>query len=63
DSFVSIDKAEHLLGYKPKYSNKDALLRNLEWYADNRAKFANQSGVSHRVPWKQGALALAKRVF
>ena len=63
DSFVSIEKAERRLGYKPKYSNKDALLRNLQWYIDNRAKFANQSGVSHRVPWKQGAIGLLKRVF
>ena len=28
DSFVSIEKAERVLGYKPKYSNKDALVRN-----------------------------------
>jgi len=28
DSFVSIEKAEKVLGYKPKYSNKDALVRN-----------------------------------
>jgi nucleoside-diphosphate-sugar epimerase len=63
DSFVSIEKAEHRLGYKPKYSNKDALLRNLQWYIDNRAQFESKSGVSHRVPWKQGAIGLLKRVF
>jgi nucleoside-diphosphate-sugar epimerase len=63
DSFVSIEKAERQLGYKPKYSNKDALLRNLQWYIDNRAQFESKSGVSHRVPWKQGAIGLLKRVF
>jgi nucleoside-diphosphate-sugar epimerase len=63
DSFVSIEKAERRLGYKPKYSNKDALLRNLQWYIDNRAQFESKSGVSHRVPWKQGAIGLLKRVF
>ncbi len=63
DSFVSIDKAERQLGYAPKYSNKDALLRNLKWYIDNRKSFEAQSGVSHRVPWKQGALVLIKRFF
>ena len=31
DSFVSIEKAEKILGYKPKYSNQDALLRNYDW--------------------------------
>lgn len=63
DSFVSIEKAEKILGYKPKYSNKDALIRNFKWYIANEDKFANQSGVSHRVPWKQGALVLLKKVF
>jgi nucleoside-diphosphate-sugar epimerase len=63
DSFVSIEKAERILGFRPKYSNKDALLRNFQWYLDNYEKFAHQSGVSHRVPWKQGALAIIKRLF
>ncbi|MCX5777060.1 MAG: NAD(P)-dependent oxidoreductase [Candidatus Firestonebacteria bacterium] len=63
DSFVSIEKAEHKLGYKPKYSNKDALLRNYKWYLKNVDKFAKSSGVSHRVPWKQGILKLAKIFF
>src|SRR5687767_7591729 len=63
DSFVSIEKAEQRLGYQPKYSNKDALLRNFKWYIDNRHAFAAQSGISHRVPWKQGALGLLKRFF
>jgi nucleoside-diphosphate-sugar epimerase len=63
DSFVSIEKAESVLGYKPKYSNKDALVRNFKWYMDNLSKFQGQSGVSHRVPWNQGALKLAKLFF
>ncbi|MDX1991246.1 MAG: NAD-dependent epimerase/dehydratase family protein [bacterium] len=63
DSFVSIEKAERVLGYKPKYSNRDALLRNYRWYLDNLRHFENQSGVSHRVPWKQGILGVAKRFF
>ena len=63
DSFVSIEKAEQRLGYKPKYSNKDALLRNFKWYIDNHHGFEAQSGVSHRVPWKQGAIGILKRVF
>jgi dTDP-D-glucose 4,6-dehydratase len=63
DSFVSIEKAEQKLGYKPKYSNKDALLRNFKWYIENRKNFEQQSGVSHRVPWKQGAIGLLKKAF
>jgi len=63
DSFVSIEKAEKVLGYKPKYSNKQALVRNYQWYKENLSKFEGQSGVSHRVPWKQGILGVAKMVF
>ena len=63
DSFVSIEKAEEKLGYKPKYSNKDALVRNYNWYLEHFEEFKNQSGVSHRVPWKQGILRIAKMFF
>ena len=63
DSFVSIEKAEKLLDYKPKYSNKDALVRNYDWYVAHLSEFAGKSGVSHRVPWKQGLLAVAKLFF
>lgn len=63
DSFVSIEKAQKVLGFKPKFSNRDALVRNYEWYLANLHKFENASGVSHRVPWKQGALRLAKVFF
>ena len=63
DSFVSIGKAKRLLGWQPQYSNKDALLRNYAWYLENIDKFKNAAGISHRVPWKQGILGLAKRFF
>lgn len=63
DSFVSIEKAERKIGYAPKYSNQEALVHNYEWYLAHRAEFKNASGVSHRVPWKQGALSVAKRFF
>jgi nucleoside-diphosphate-sugar epimerase len=63
DSFVSIEKAEKQLGYKPQFSNKQALIRNYHWYVANLTTFANASGVSHRVPWKQGILGIAKRFF
>jgi nucleoside-diphosphate-sugar epimerase len=63
DSFVSIEKAEKILRFQPKYSNKDALIRNYQWYLDNIDSIQGQSGVSHRVPWKQGILSIAKRFF
>ncbi|MFC2084883.1 NAD-dependent epimerase/dehydratase family protein [Bacteroidota bacterium] len=63
DSFVSIEKAERVLKFNPKYSNKEALIRNYKWYLNNINEFQNKSGVSHRVPWKQGILSLAKIFF
>jgi nucleoside-diphosphate-sugar epimerase len=63
DSFVSIEKAQKVLGFAPKYSNKDALIRNYKWYLDNLGNFQNTSGISHRVPWSQGVLKIAKRFF
>lgn len=63
DSFVSIEKAESVLGYAPQYSNQQALIRNYQWYIDNLSTFENRSGVSHRVPWKQGVLKIFKVFF
>jgi nucleoside-diphosphate-sugar epimerase len=62
DSFVSIDKARRELGWTPRYSNRDALVRNYEWYCAHASELG-PAGVTHRVPWKQGALALAKLAF
>jgi nucleoside-diphosphate-sugar epimerase len=63
DSFVSIEKAEQALGFAPKYSTADALIRNYDWYIQHINEFKNTSGVSHRVPWNQGILRVAKTFF
>lgn len=63
DSFVSIEKIRDQLGFSPVFSNKEALQRNFDWYKSNRDSFAGKSGKTHRVPWKQGALGLAKSLF
>ena len=63
DSFVSIERAEKLLGFAPRYSNKQALVRNYDWYVEHLSEFAGKTGVSHRVPWKQGLLSFAKLFF
>jgi nucleoside-diphosphate-sugar epimerase len=63
ESFVSIEKAERVLGYKPRYSNKEALIRNYNWYVENLPKFQNATGISHRVPWDQGILKVVKALF
>jgi nucleoside-diphosphate-sugar epimerase len=63
DSFVSVEKAQKAFGFNPIYSNKDALIRNYKWYLENKNTFSDISGVSHRVPWKQGILSLVKLFF
>ncbi len=63
DSFVSIEKAVQRLGFAPRFSNAEALLRNYDWYVTHRDDFAGKSGLSHRVPWKQGLISLAKLFF
>ena len=63
DSFVSIEKAKRKLGFSPKYSNKQALARNFEWYRESKNTFLGKAGKTHRLPWKQGALVLAKFVM
>lgn len=64
DSFVSIEKAQRVLNFQPKYSNRDALLRNYRWYLANKDALAQSGeGVTHRVPWKQKALKLVKIFF
>lgn len=63
DSFVSIEKAGRELGFIPRFSNRDALLRNYRWYVDHVRDIRGASGLSHRDPWKQGALRLAKVLF
>lgn len=63
DSFVSIEKAEKILGFSPKFSNKDALIRNYQWYLENYNSFKGKKGINHRVSWNQGILKLAKVFF
>jgi nucleoside-diphosphate-sugar epimerase len=63
ESFVSIEKAEQRLGYAPRYSNEQALIRNYQWYLDNYDRLSHASGITHRAPWAQGMLRLAKLFF
>jgi nucleoside-diphosphate-sugar epimerase len=63
DSYISIERAEAKLGFQPKFSNRDALLRNFQWYLDNQIAIQRESGLSHRAPWSQGILRLAKLFF
>lgn len=61
DSFVSTDKIQKL-GWNPKYSNSEALIRSYNWYLENKVDAdAKGTGVTHRVAWSQGILGFAKK--
>jgi nucleoside-diphosphate-sugar epimerase len=61
DSFVDVSKAQRLLGWQPRLSNRDALVETYDWYLANRGRVGG-AGVTHRVPWNQQALGLLKRL-
>ena len=64
DSYVSIDKARHRLGFHPKLSNQDAILRTYEWWrAERHHAQSARDGRTSRDPWRQGVLATAKIFF
>jgi nucleoside-diphosphate-sugar epimerase len=63
DYFVSIEKAEKVLGFAPRYSNQDTLVRCYRWYLENLESFQGRTGTANSVPWKQGALGLVKVFF
>jgi nucleoside-diphosphate-sugar epimerase len=63
DSFVSIEKACKELGWEPKYSNAQALIRSYQWYLDNKHTIQQGTGVTHRIAWKQGILSLFKKLL
>jgi nucleoside-diphosphate-sugar epimerase len=62
DSYVSIDKARERLGFRPRLSNQDAILRTYTWWREHRAAGA-PAGATSRDAWRQGALSLAKVFF
>ncbi|GAA3815585.1 NAD(P)-dependent oxidoreductase [Sphaerisporangium flaviroseum] len=64
DSYVSIGKARDRLGFRPRLSNRDAILRTYEWWRGQRAdRPARATGRTSGDAWRQGALSLAKVFF
>lgn len=64
DSYVCIDKARERIGFKPRLSNRDAILATFEWWLAQRGpRTAVKAGATSRDPWRQGALGLAKVLF
>lgn len=61
DSYVSTTRLERYLGWHPRHSNAQALIRAYDWYLAHRAALGSATGITHRVAWDQGALKFLKR--
>ena len=63
ESFVSTERIEQRLGWQPKFSNSEALIRSYQWYLDNKEQADQVTGITHRVAWDQGILRLFKKLL
>ncbi|WP_449347759.1 NAD-dependent epimerase/dehydratase family protein [Streptomyces xanthochromogenes] len=66
DSYVSTERAREQLGFSPRHSNQDAILRTYAWWREQqrtKSAPAKGQGVTSVEPWRQGALSLAKVLF
>jgi len=61
-SYVSTEKAERLLGWEAKKSNKELLLESYLWYKKNRNKIQKNTGDTHRVGWNFKLLKIVSRI-
>ncbi|GDX70010.1 epimerase [Chloroflexota bacterium] len=63
DSYVSTTKISDALDWQPRHSNAEALIHAYDWYVEHRSELGTSTGVTHRVAWDQGALALLKKIL
>ncbi|OJF10719.1 NAD-dependent epimerase/dehydratase family protein [Couchioplanes caeruleus] len=65
DAYVSTARAEKVLGFAPKHSNQDTIIRTFRWWQSQKSseQAVVKAGKTSREPWKQGVLGLAKVVF
>lgn len=63
DSYISTKKAEKLLNWKPKKSNRELLIESYSWYKKHRNEIINKVGMTHRVGWNFKILNLIKDLF
>lgn len=61
DCFVDVSKADALLGWRPRFSNADALVAAYDWYIGSLNSRA-PLGTTHRAPWDEKVLALVRRL-
>lgn len=62
DKNLSVDpgKLIETLGWEPEYSNREAIVRNWDWYSKNHDNLNRSAGVTHREPWDQKILKIIR---
>ncbi|MDT0268602.1 NAD(P)-dependent oxidoreductase [Streptomyces sp. DSM 44915] len=64
DSYVTTDRAATVLGCRPRWSNRASILRTYRWWREHQAELTGApTGRTHRSPWREGALRVAKLAF
>lgn len=60
DHYVSVDKLRTELGWKPRKTTADVWIDTYKWYLEEYKSRQLETGISHRVAWKQGILRVVK---
>lgn len=62
DKNLSVDpgKLRRTLGWEPEFANREAIMRNWDWYIENYDDLNRSSGLTHREPWDQKILKLVR---
>ncbi len=63
DHYVSVDKLQKELGWSPRKTTADVWIDTYKWYAQECTAGQIETGISHRLAWKQGILKLVKLFF
>jgi nucleoside-diphosphate-sugar epimerase len=61
DCFVDVVPAARRLGWAPRYSNRETLIRAYDWYVSARPSKPGV-GTTHRTVWNEKALGLLRRL-
>jgi nucleoside-diphosphate-sugar epimerase len=62
DAYVSIERAHRRLGFTPRYSNRDAILRTYAWWRSERAAAPSFDGASAPSPGRASALSPGRAI-
>lgn len=63
DSFVSTERIQQSLGWKPQYSNAETLVNTYHWYENEYEDYQGKVGTTHKVAWDQGALKVVRKIL